>query len=118
MTYHIRNGGSDVNIWARSFSGTDKRRDRHTQTRYTDRQVSLTAICNSQQHHCLHKLSCKCPVGPSASSANCCVVILRHIAMKIKQIVLQTKDTNWLIGKKLPSIYIQQITHLQSANQT
>ena len=28
------------------------------------------------------------------------------------------KEINWLIGKKIPSIYRKQITHLQSGNQT
>ena len=35
-----------------------------------------------------------------------------------KQIDLKTKEINWLIGKKIPSIYTKQITHLPSGNQT
>ena len=31
---------------------------------------------------------------------------------------LKTKEINWLIGKKFPSIYRKQITHLQGGNQT
>jgi hypothetical protein len=37
---------------------------------------------------------------------------------KGKQIDLKTKEINWLIGEKIPSIYRKQITHLQSGNQT
>jgi hypothetical protein len=35
-----------------------------------------------------------------------------------KQIYFKTRNINWLIGKKFPSIYRKQITHLQSGNQT
>ena len=41
-----------------------------------------------------------------------------HIARKRKQNDLKSKEINWLIGKKNPSIYRKQITHLQSGNQT
>ena len=41
-----------------------------------------------------------------------------HITRERKQIDLKTKEINWLIGKKIPSIYRKQITHLQSGNQT
>ena len=40
-----------------------------------------------------------------------------HNARKRKQMDLKTKEINWLTGKKIPSIYRKQITHLQSGNQ-
>ena len=35
-----------------------------------------------------------------------------------KKIYLETKEFNWLIEKKIPSIYGKRITHLQNGNQT
>jgi hypothetical protein len=50
---------------------------------------------------------------------NCRLNWKEHIARERKHIDLKTKEINWLIGKKSDlSIYRQQITHLQSGNQT
>jgi len=49
---------------------------------------------------------------------NCRINWKKHIAIKRKQIDLKTNEINWLTGKKIPSIYRKQITHLQSGNQT
>jgi len=49
---------------------------------------------------------------------NCRLNWKEHIVRKRKQIDLKTKEINWLLGKKFPSIYRKQITHLQSSNQT
>ena len=54
------------------------------------------------------------PIHPLSSPIR--ATCLAH--RKRKQLDLKTKEINWFIGKKIPSIYRKQVTRLQSGNQT